>query len=104
MLNKQILEAINRGIRLALDDYEENLENNAKHDIINPKSDEYIRYRIEWDNLIKKFDDGEVLLNKDELSRLAFISKTLGYKYDSKYENYWRNNKFFLGDCIDCVC
>ena len=60
-LNKHILEAINRGIRLALDDYQ-NVEDigsiSSKHDIINPKSDEYIKYRIEWDSLIKKFDDG----------------------------------------------
>ena len=60
-INKHILEAINRGIRLALDDYQnvEDIESiSSKHDIINPKSDEYIKYRIEWDNLIKKFDDG----------------------------------------------
>ena len=106
-INKQILEAINRGIRLALDDYQniEDIESiSSKHDIINPKSDEYIKYRIEWDKLIKKFDEGEVLLNSKELSRLAFLSKTLGYKYDKNYENYWGENKFFLSDAIDCVC
>ena len=104
---KQILEAINRGIRLALDDYQ-NVEDidsiSSKHDIINPKSDEYIKYRIEWDNLIKKFDDGQALLNKEELTRLSYLSKYFGFKYDEKYEGHWRNNKTFLQDAIDCVC
>ena len=106
-INKQILEAIQRGLNLALDDYE-NIEDNdsisQKSNIINPKSDKYIKYRIEWDELIRKFDEGEVLLNSKELSHLAFLSKTLGYKYDKNYENYWGENKFFLSDAIDCVC
>ena len=106
-INKQILEAINRGIRLALDDYQnvEDIESiSSKHDIINPKSDEYIKYRIEWDSLIKKFDDGQALLNKEELTRLSYLSKYFGFKYDEKYEGHWRNNKTFLQDAIDCVC
>ena len=106
-INKQILEAIDKGIRLALDDYQnvEDIESiSSKHDIINPKSDEYIKYRIEWDNLIKKFDDGQVLLNKEELARISYLSKYFGFKYDEKYEGHWRNNKTFLQDAIDCVC
>ena len=56
MLNKHILEAINRGIKLALDDYEDNDEYTSKQDVINsPDSkEEYNKWLEAQDNKIVK--------------------------------------------------
>lgn len=57
MMNyKQILEAINRGINLALDDYEEDINEpiSSKSNVI--KNDEYVHKKLRFNELISKFE------------------------------------------------
>ena len=106
-ISKQILEAVNRGIKLALDDYQdiEDISSISKQNII--QSDEYTYYRSRFNFLLKKllnavkegldieqsqtrqiplsqeiydkFD--KVLVSKKELAELAQLSKKIGKKY-----------------------
>ena len=95
--NRQILEAINKGIKLALDDFDFNngIESKSTNDIISNDRD-YIADRIRHKQLLEifliglhdsiwisdkvsdKLDGG---LTKNLLSELSSLSKMLGYKY-----------------------
>lgn len=96
-LTKQILEAVNRGIQLALDDFDfnDNIESKPTNDIITINRD-YIADKIRHKKLLKMFYVGyhdSIELNnrvsdklyggltKELLSELASLSKVFGYKY-----------------------
>lgn len=122
--NKHILEAVNRGIRLALDDYqdiEDNSSISSKSDVI--RNDETIRQRVRFNFLLKKFLNAlkegleieqaqlrciplsqeiydkldAIVLSKKELDELVFLSKKTGLKYNVK------NDAFHLKDIIRYV-
>ena len=82
-INKQILEAVNRGIQLALDDYEDMEDNKSisqQSDIIDVK--DVIKNKIEkdkFDNTIKHLF--EVKLTKNDLIDLAQLSNKYGFQY-----------------------
>ena len=84
---KQILEAVHRGIQLALDDYEDIEDNNSisqNSDII--KSEDYIGDRHKLNELIHKFlsQIGQlnvIFVSKQDLKDIAELSKQLGIKH-----------------------
>ena len=94
--NKQILEAINKGVRLAIDDFDfNNIESKSTNDIISNDRD-YIADRIRHKQLLEIFSIGlhdsiwisnkvsdklDGGLTKNLLSELSSLSKILGYKY-----------------------
>lgn len=85
-LSKQILEAINRGIQLALDDIEDIDNKSVFSDVIDSK--DVIKNRIEYEkakkifnDIIDKWDSGKYLFTKNDLKTLAKLSKQYGFKY-----------------------
>ena len=92
-INEQILEAINRGIKLALDDYQDIEDNSSisqSNDVIN--AEDVIKRKIEkdkFDNIIKHLF--EVKLSKDDLINLAQLSEKYGFKYQVSNEDILKN-------------
>ena len=80
MINyKQILEAVNRGIQLALDDFEdeEQVQNNIKSKQVQNRN--YTKEYLDFQKLIVKLKSKE--LTKQELEELVKLSKLSGLKY-----------------------
>ena len=85
MLNyNKILEAVNRGIHFALDDFEDDNIQGQTNSKVNNKSN--IKEYFEWQQLIDKLKNKQ--LNKQDIEKLARLSKLLNVKYtvDSKDE------------------
>ena len=82
-INEQILEAVNKGIKLALDDYQDiepNSSISSTNDVID--AEDVIECKIEkdkFDNAIKHLF--EVKLTKDDLIDLAWLSDKYGFKH-----------------------
>jgi len=75
---KQILEAVNRGIKFALDDFEDNELQGQTNSKVNNTSN--LKEYLEWNNLIdNKIKNSMCLLNGwisvKETNRLAELSK-----------------------------
>ena len=79
MINyKQILEAVNRGIKFALDDFEDqdDIQGQVNSKVKNTSNlKEYVR----WQNLISKLENKE--LNKQDIEELLRLSKLINLKY-----------------------
>ena len=90
---KQILEAVYRGIQLALDDYQD-IEPNSSishyNDVID--SEDVIKRKIEKDkfnNIIKRLF--EVKLTKDDLISLPLLSDKYGFKHQFPNKDILKN-------------
>ena len=74
----KILEAVNRGIRFALDDFENNEDIQGQiNSKVNNKSN--LKEYFEWQNLINKFELKQQKIK--DILRLAELSKITGLKY-----------------------
>ena len=74
----KILEAVNRGIQLALDDFEDEEQvQNIKSKQVNHR--DYTKEYLDFQKLIVKLKNKE--LNKQELEELVKLSKLTGLKY-----------------------
>lgn len=97
-LNKQILEAIQNGIRLALDDYEDQQNTNepvkATKDVI--RKNNYVKNRLTFDSIV----DFKHEITKKESLILARIVEESGIKYipNSKQELQWFINNQLCDD------
>ena len=82
---KQILEAVNRGIKFALDDFEDqdDIQGQANNKVNNTSN---IKEYLEWQQLIIKSENK--VLTKQDIEELVKLSKLLNLKYtvDSKDE------------------
>lgn len=104
--NNKILEAIQRGIKLALDDYEEDILNepiSSKSNVI--KNDEYVHKKLRFNELISKFEkqldsEHDIFFSKNNLNELSQLSKELGLKYKPDSNNTKRT----LSHIIYTVC
>ena len=79
MINyKQILEAVNRGIQLALDDFddEDQVQNIRSKQIYNR---DYTKEYLDFQKLVSKLE--KQLITKQELEELVKISKSTNLKY-----------------------
>ena len=74
---KQILEAINRGIQLALDDFDDEEVQNVKSKQVQNR--DYTKLFLDWQSLILKLKNKQ--LTRFDISYLALISKLLNLKY-----------------------
>ena len=96
---KQILEAVNRGIKFALDDFEDNELQGQTNSKVNNTSN--LKEYLEWNNLIdNKIKNSMCLLNGwisvKETNRLAELSKQFNIKYKV-------NSKDELDKIITCI-
>ena len=87
----KILEAVNRGIQLALDDFEdeEQVQNIKSRQIQNR---DYTKEYLDWQELINKFELEQQIAS--DIIRLAELSKLLNLKYKISLErlyNFIRN-------------
>ena len=87
----KILEAVNRGIKFALDDFEDrdDIQGQANSKVNNTSN---LREYLEWKELTKKFELEQQIVN--DVSRLAELSKLLNLKYKISLErlyNFIRN-------------
>ena len=89
----KILEAVNRGIKFALDDFEDNKIQGQANSKVNNKSN--IKEYLEWQQLIDKFKNQNI--NRKDLSRIAELYKLLNLKYTV-------NSKDELQDIIQYIC
>ena len=100
---KQILEAVNRGIQLALDDYQNIESNNSISQTNNViDADDYVGDRVSYNKLLEKFFDQMsdrlfIKVSKDDMKNIASLSKKLNMKFEVK------DNRF-LQDIIKTVC
>ena len=93
--SKQILEAINKGIQLALDDFEDNEPNSSlsqHNDIIN--SEDIIKQKYEFNKLTKKFELEQQVVS--DVLRLSELSKITGLKYKISKERLYNFIKQYL--------
>jgi len=74
---KQILEAINKGIQLALDDYEDDSVLSSKSNIINNDT-ELIKDKFAFEKARKRLYSAEFV--KDDINLLAELSNKRGWK------------------------
>ena len=79
-LNNKILEAVNRGIKFALDDFEDNdIQGQINSKV---KNNSNLREYFEWQQLIDKLKNlKNEELTKYDIEELARISKLLNLKY-----------------------
>lgn len=84
--NKILLEAINRGIKLALDDFDfnDNIESKATNDIID--ADNYIEARIKFDKLTKEYykefnGDSRITVKENILKQILPICNKFKFKF-----------------------
>ena len=89
----KILEAVNKGIKFALDDFEDNKIQGQANSKVNNKSN--IKEYLEWQQLIDKFKNQNI--NRKDLSRIAELYKLLNLKYTV-------NSKDELQDIIQYIC
>ena len=89
----KILEAVNRGIRFALDDFEDNELQGQTSAKVNNTSN--LREYLEWQQLIDKFKNQNI--NKKDLLRIVELYKLLNLKYTV-------NSKDKLKDIIQYIC
>ena len=83
---KQILEAVNRGIKFALDDFEdqENIQGQTSSKV---KNNSNLKEYFEWQQLIDKLENlKNEELTKQDLSELSKLSKLLNLKYTVNYK------------------
>lgn len=102
----KILEAVDRGVRLALDDYEDiegNKSISSERDIIQNK--EYVKEIIlrekaekTFNDILEKWDTGKYAFTKKDLKTLADISNKYGFKYRNL-----ENNVFLINDTISSI-
>ena len=90
---KQILEAVNRGIQLALDDFddEEQVQNVKSKQVQNR---DYTKEYLDFQNLIKKFETG-CNTSKDILE-LGELHKITGLKYKITLEQLYNFVRHYL--------
>ena len=76
---KQILEAINRGIQLALDDFddEDQVQNNIKSKQVQNR--DYTKEYLDWQKLMSKLENKT--LSKQDIEELVKLSKLTNLKY-----------------------
>ena len=78
MINyKKILEAVNRGIQLALDDFEDDEVQNIKSKQVQNR--DYTKEYLDFQRLISKLENKK--LNKLDIEELPRLSKLLNVKY-----------------------
>lgn len=90
-ISKHILEAINRGINLALDDFEDDNEISSKNDIINGEERGRLLYLINkfFDIFHRVYDKYGSIINvfkkewftKNEFKELGELAKKFNFKY-----------------------
>ena len=98
-----ILESINRGIRIALDDYDYNeLNGSISHKSNVIQGDNFIKERIELDDLVRKLAY-YVNISEEEFIKLSQLAKKYNYKYSVKNKdelkrivNYVGNKSYFV--------
>ena len=101
LLNNKILEAIDRGIQLALDNFEDIEGNNSiSSDVIN--TNDIIGDKIKYEKLLQEFIDqiGDSIVlffGKQKLNELILLSNKLNKKFVVK-------DNEFLQDIIDTIC
>ena len=79
-LTNKILEAINKGIKFALDDFEDDELQGQTSSKVNNTS--HLKEYLEWQQLIGKLENLENKeLTKQDIEELARISKLLNVKY-----------------------
>ena len=76
---KQILEAINRGIQLALDDFDDDepVQNNIKSKQVQNR--DYTKEYLDWQKLLSKLENKT--LSKQDIEELVKLSKLTNLKY-----------------------
>ena len=89
----KILEAVNRGIKFALDDYEDDEFHGQDNSKV--KNNSNLKEYFEWEQLINKFKNQNI--NKKDLSRIVELYKLLNLKYTV-------NTKDELQDIIQYIC
>ena len=91
---KQILEAVNRGIQLALDDFDndEQVQNIKSKQIQNR---DYTKEYLDWQELINKFELEQNTPN--DILRISELSKLLNLKYKISKERLYN----FIRNCIN---
>ena len=91
-----ILEAVNRGIRLALDDYEDIEDNNqiSKQEVI--QNDETIIEKIRLHDLVRQLAY-YVAISEEGLIELSHLAKKYGYKYKVKDTDELKRIVNFIG-------
>ena len=89
--NKQILEAVKRGIKLAIDDFDFNNIKSNSFDIVN--DDKYIEMKVKFNHLAQYYK----VLSKEQLKELA----DLHYQYGFTYKIY---NTTELKSIINYIC
>ena len=80
MINyKQILEAVNRGIQLALDDFDDDepVQNNIKSKQVQNR--DYTKEYLDWQKLMSKLENKT--LSKQDIEELVKLSKLTNLKY-----------------------
>ena len=80
MINyKQILEAVNRGIQLALDDFDDDepVQNNIKSKQVQNR--DYTKEYLDWQKLLSKLENKT--LSKQDIEELIKLSKLTNLKY-----------------------
>ena len=106
-INKQILEAVNRGIQLALDDYQDIKDNSSisqtnnvidAEDIIHEKI-LYKNAKKTFNDIIDKWDEGDYLFTKNDLKTLARLSNKWGFKYVGLDDSI-----YIINETIDLIC
>lgn len=92
-LNKQILEAVSKGVKLALDDFDFNDDIKTPHvdDVIN--DDKYLEMKIRFNKLAKSYEN----LTKEQLKELS----DLHYKYGFTYKVHIKEE---LSNIISVIC
>ena len=89
----KILEAINRGIQLALDDFED--EEQVQHVKSKQVQDrDYTKEYLDWQKLIANLESGT--LSKQDIEELAKLSKISNMKYSV-------NSSIDLTDLVDYI-
>ena len=80
-VNKQILEAINRGIKLALDDFDDISVSSNNSDIID--TDDYIYNKIKFNEIVNNLINLNVnnIESKIDLYMLTQLYEKFGFKY-----------------------
>ena len=95
---KQILEAVNRGIKFALDDFEDdNIQGQINSKVNNTSN---LKEYLEWQQLIDNFSFYKYEFNgitSNDILRLGELSKITGLKYKISLEKLYN----FIRHCIN---
>ena len=89
---KQILEAVNRGIKFALDDFEDDNIQGQTNSKVNNTSN--LKEYLEWIELTKKFELDQQMAS--DVLRLAELSKLLNLKYKISLERLYNFIRYYL--------